>query len=359
MIRQFVPFDALWNMAIDVPYSFLVREGSRAWSCGQLAMDGNAEVMFPGDLVRQSQVVCNYIREILERGGITTDGLTRLLLYYVHSTQDEQSRMTQVFRDHFGDGLIIDLVPVPHFYYDGIVLEVDLFSGGPAILSKSTSAAGGCVQVLDDGETAWISLDVPDVELKDGVALLSATLQEHGLKPDATLSEHWFVPTPRLDTLCHQVEGLGQHFDHGAIIGTGQGNTIISGRFTLLSSTAELMSTEMTEIEGVRTICRSTPRETWIQARVLSGAAGLVEQTRCLMPALERELQKNELTFDDVVKSTTHYVGGESEEDLHDNMRVRNRYYHRPGPASTGLPVFGFAEKDSRIVIDITAKPRS
>jgi len=56
----------------------------------------------------------------------------------------------------------------------------------------------------------------------------------------------------------------------------------------------------------------------------------------------------------DVAKSTTHYVGGSTAEELHDNMSVRNRRYTKPGPASTGLPVFGFADPASKIVVDIT-----
>ena len=71
MARSFVPFEALWHMPIDVPYSFMVRDGARAWSCGQLALDQSSQVMAPGDLVRQSEIVCDYIETILERGELT------------------------------------------------------------------------------------------------------------------------------------------------------------------------------------------------------------------------------------------------------------------------------------------------
>ena len=61
---RFVDFEGLWKMAIDTPYSLLVSSGSSAWTCGQLAMDENAEVVAPGDLDRQAEIVADYIAEI-------------------------------------------------------------------------------------------------------------------------------------------------------------------------------------------------------------------------------------------------------------------------------------------------------
>ena len=63
------------------------------------------------------------------------------------------------------------------------------------------------------------------------------------------------------------------------------------------------------------------------------------------------------LGFMDVGKSTTHYVGS-SPEELHDNMRVRNIHYQKPGPASTGLPVFGFLHPASKVVVDLVLRTR-
>ena len=57
--------------------------------------------------------------------------------------------------------------------------------------------------------------------------------------------------------------------------------------------------------------------------------------------------------FDAVTKATTHYVDRSAAEDLHDNMAVRNAYYRRPGPASTGLPVAAFPFSSSKIAVDV------
>ncbi len=73
------------------------------------------------------------------------------------------------------------------------------------------------------------------------------------------------------------------------------------------------------------------------------------------MAVIDQALHEHGIGFDAVVKSTSHYVGGGSPDELHDNMAVRNRYYDKPGPASTGLPVFGLAGDDSRIAVDVLA----
>jgi hypothetical protein len=59
------------------------------------------------------------------------------------------------------------------------------------------------------------------------------------------------------------------------------------------------------------------------------------------------------LRFDAIAKATTHYIGSSDAHDLHANMSVRNGYYRRPGPASTGLPVASFPFSSSKIAVDL------
>ena len=92
----------------------------------------------------------------------------------------------------------------------------------------------------------------------------------------------------------------------------------------------------------------------WLQARSLDVTKGAVAQTELIMESIETAIKPLNLSFKDIVKSTTHYVGGDTAEELHQNMEVRNAYYEKPGPASTGLAVFGISDNASRIVIDLT-----
>ena len=121
---RFVDFEGLWKMAIDTPYSLLVSSGSSAWTCGQLAMDENAEVVAPGDLDRQAEIVADYIAEILRRADLTIEKARRLVLYYV-GTEQAGASMRSVLKARFGDTVLFDPVPVPSFYYEGVMLEID------------------------------------------------------------------------------------------------------------------------------------------------------------------------------------------------------------------------------------------
>jgi hypothetical protein len=71
------------------------------------------------------------------------------------------------------------------------------------------------------------------------------------------------------------------------------------------------------------------------------------------MAAIAETMRAHGWRFESVAKATTHYVGTSAAQDLHDNMAVRNAYYRRPGPASTGLPVAAFPLSESRIAIDL------
>ena len=90
----------------------------------------------------------------------------------------------------------------------------------------------------------------------------------------------------------------------------------------------------------------------WLQGRAGESVTGLVEQTAAIMQGADEILAEYGLGFEDVIKQTAHYCGGSAGE-LHDNMGVRNAYYSKPGPASTGIPVRGFEQATTRTVIDL------
>jgi hypothetical protein len=82
----------------------------------------------------------------------------------------------------------------------------------------------------------------------------------------------------------------------------------------------------------------------------------LTGQTARIMARINQQLADMNLEFASVVKLTAHYAGGASPQDLHDNMKIRHGYHATPGPASTGLPVTGFADPACRISVTVTAR---
>jgi hypothetical protein len=77
-MRAYVPFETLWSMPAELPYSLLLRPGDYAWSCGQLALDEDSSVLAAGDPIAQSRIVCDYIEKILARGDVPISAVRRL-----------------------------------------------------------------------------------------------------------------------------------------------------------------------------------------------------------------------------------------------------------------------------------------
>ena len=316
-------------MRIDVPYSLLVRDGDQAWTCGQLALDADANVLAADDLGSQSAIVAGYIAELVERIGLDVDHLKRLLLYYVPAVGDDDVRrvdeMRSAFRAVVGPRVLLDAVPVPYFYYDGIVLEVDAFAGPT------------------DGDLFnWVSIEEPVENLDVALGKIDTS---------ALLSAHWSVPNRDIASVSTMLEQRGLVHDAGAVVSAGD-TRFVRGS---LVQVADGVITESSSKNGdVQVTSKRCGGIGWIGARCTDGELGLVEQTEKIMDVLAATLAAEGVGFGAIVKSTTLYVGGSTEEDLHDNMSVRNRRYSKPGPASTGLPVFGLAAPASRLTVDVT-----
>ena len=216
--RRFVPFGSHWSMGIDVPYSLGVIDRGRFWSCGQCPLDRGAGVLAPGDLEHQLRLTAGLIRDQLCPHGIDPGRIVKLVAHVVPDGRTGLGRVAPILRDELAGVALVLPVGVPHFYYEGMMVEIDVYAGLDA------RPAGSVVAI------------------------------ERGVSADLV----------RSGDLLH-----------------------------------------------------------------------------------------------DVVKQQTYYVGGASAEDLYANMRVRNGYYQKPGPASTGLAVHGFADSRRRITIELLAAARS
>jgi enamine deaminase RidA (YjgF/YER057c/UK114 family) len=354
-LRMHVPFDALWAMPIEVPYSLLVRDGALAWTCGQVALDEASRVLHPGDLVAQARCVCRYIDEILERGGLGRQHVGKLVVYHVAENDDERARMLDLLRTHFGATPLIVPVAVPYLYYDGLLTEIDVFASAEhSSLHRATRVGGRLgLELVDAGELAWATFTAPgDTRtLLESLAepFVDDALASVGLSREDLLAEHWYVPG-------HSGGGVaapGPLSDAGAMVMTGGAQAQAWGELTFVRGEGAATAQSRQAAGGVRITVRRKGRFAWVAARCSDPSAGLVEQTRRIMETVSDELDAQSLGFAHVVKATTHYAGSSAAADLHDNMAVRNARYVRPGPASTGLPVLALGDPDSRTAIDM------
>ena len=363
-MRSFVPFGALWAMPIEIPYSLLVKDGDLAWTCGQVALDGASRVVAPGDLAGQTEVVCDYVEEILRLGALPANAIAKLVLYYVSRDDGDRDRMMAVCRARFGDRPVMVPIAVPYFYYDGLLLEVDVFAsvGRGRVIEKSDDT--GSVRMVDGGELVWASMTVAAGRLGEAENLLASALDDLDLENSDRISDHWVAAIGDADgsdvaTTAETLRRMMLISDEGALIEGAAGHDALVGELTYARGPREAAAVSSRDVSDVRVVTRRKGRFDWVSARCLDGGLGLVEQTSRLMAVLDQTLRELGLTFENVVKSTSHYVGGGSPDELHDNMAVRNRSYKKPGPASTGLPVLGLADRNSRIAIDILATRRA
>ncbi len=358
--RIYLPFD-LFAMRVAVPVSSFVRDGQFGWSCGQCPIGREGEVLFSGDLLAQSAFVCEMIEGVLPRADFDSRSIGKLNVYYVESRPGEGDRAIEQIARYFPHGPVIVPIPVPHFYYEGMLLEVDVFTG-PRVSQRTTPALRDIsLQVVEGGDTVWASVDAPlpsGVALAGRLAAVASALEKQGLFPGQLLSDHWFLSD------CDQEPGAVDDAlsecdlisSPGALVRLGpRPSASLVGELTF-SRDAVQSAVERDEA-GTLALCkRRGGPSLWISGVQAEPQGDLVDQTGAIMAGIERSLASEGMSFGKVVKLTAHYVGGASAEELHGNMAVRHGYYANPGPASTGLPVKALQNPHGKIAIDVLAR---
>jgi enamine deaminase RidA (YjgF/YER057c/UK114 family) len=321
--RRFVPFGTHWAMGIDVPYSFGVVDGGQFWSCGQCPLDLEVNVRAPGDLEAQLKIVAGYIRDQFTPHGVPPSRLSKLVAYIVGDASDlDMTR--RVLGEALGAAPLILAVGVPHFYYPGMRVEIDVY--GVAEGARSDLA----------------------------YRLVSS-------RPESRPSQH--ILTTRLyvssgaQAVARQWAEAFGHDSGAAILATLPSDTLALA--DVVEVPGPIARSEIVDTEtGIRVVKRQAGRYLTLLGRSTRPGRLVPEQTQAIMEAHAGALHAEALDFTDVVKQQTHYVGSSAAEDLYANMRIRNSYYSKPGPASTGLAVHGFADPATGITIELLAVRR-
>lgn len=355
-------------MQIDHPYSLMVRDANLFWSCGQCPLDEQGQVQSPNDLLGQAKIVVDYVKKLLSEIHCDVASVGQLVVYYVPSSidSDDGEILRELFHQCFGREVIVLTVAIPHFYYDGMMIEVDVFGSSEKKVYSSFSDhfTTSTLNVVDIGQLKWASLLVSSTASDGGgQSLKEATerlLRDAGLAFENLLSEQWF--TANTDAV-EQVRSMrGNELANPCqIVSIANDEFNVIGQFTFSSAPVLRESLpDTTDEDGVvvRLNRSSDLFEIMGMCSRADTEAGLVEQTQKIMHAIERTINNANLSFEHVRKVTTYYVGGASPEELHDNMSVRNRYYSKPGPASTGLPVYSFPLTAAKISIRVLGRSR-
>ena len=330
--RERVPFD-LFGMREPVRVSTLVRVGERGWTCGLCPLDANGGVVSPGSVLDQAGFVARMIVTVLGRGGFQRDDLAMLVIYH-SASQREETAFRDTFEAAFPAGPVLSLIRVPHFYYDGMMLEVDAFADASLRPAHPERA-----RFTDRYASAYRYVGLQGVTDAD----LKAQEDAAGISIDGVVWEHrvgaWDPVTAVTPEAVLRPALDGSNPCSAAFILAAHGSVV--------AKRAEQASVILT--------ARRTGDTAVLTALSVAEDTGIVPQTRAIMAALDRELCEQGLGWAHVVKVSAPYVGGAREADLHDNLRIRHSFHVAPGPASTGLPAFGLGHSAARIAVQLTA----
>ncbi|MDT4821602.1 TIGR00004: reactive intermediate/imine deaminase [compost metagenome] len=359
-----LPFGSMWKMKIEHPYSLLVQDGGYAWTCGQCPLDENGQVAHENNLIAQTRHVVQSIRTILDHSKLQSPAVAKLVVYYVEQEPDCVQEMIALLEQEFGESSIILPIPVPYFYYSGMLIEVDIHVAEAHHFSRSAviEKSGLKVQVTDFDQLVWVKLSAAAGDHWDArgrADVLLEVLKDFELGPDELLADHWFTHPDAPSRLLDAFSARGFVTDQGAAATTRLPNAAAAvGELTFVKRSwarSRSMSTSRRIGDSTLTL-RQKGDFFWAGVRIDKSGMALAEQTRKAMIDLNNAMLAHGLSFDQVCKVTTHYVGDNTPADLHDNMIVRNAYYSQPGPASTGLPVDALLAPESLVTIDILGR---
>jgi len=111
------------------PFSPGLRCGQMIYVGGQEARDATGRVRYPGDIVKQSEVVMENLRVVLAEFGATLDDAVKLNVYYVgKGTRADWQRGAEVRAGYFTEpGPVATAIPVP-WLPDGLTMKAEVLA---------------------------------------------------------------------------------------------------------------------------------------------------------------------------------------------------------------------------------------
>ncbi len=357
--RSYVPFD-VFAMRVEVPVSTAVRDGDLGWTCGQCPLTDKGDVYAPDDMLAQTGFVCDMIEKVMARAGFSRTAIGRLHVYFAANSERQAHDAKELIAARFDHGPIIVPIPVPHFYYDGMLIEVDVFAAADLQVRAPCMADGVRLNLVDTGDQVWVHAVLPlddNPSSADPAGLMADALARQGLESNRLLSDLWMVSGGAGETrgVADSAQRHRLMTNPVALVQLADpAPPLVAASLTFGRQPVSILTDENTET-GLRLTLKTSGQMFWAAGTCADPGLDLVGQTTAIMQAIDTSLRNAGMNFAKVVKLTAHYTGGASEEELHGNMKVRHGYYASPGPASTGLPVAALGNDGCRIAIEVVA----
>ncbi|WP_158541274.1 RidA family protein [Ruegeria sp. A3M17] len=136
-IRHVWP-DGHWNWTTALPYKHGVGSGQFIHVGGQVALDKQAKVLEPGDMIAQTRIAMENVARVLDEFGATLDDVVKVTTFYQGSASAEALHDNLLIRSnsYTAPGPATTGIPVPNLVYEEMVIEIEVI----AMLENHTEA---------------------------------------------------------------------------------------------------------------------------------------------------------------------------------------------------------------------------
>ena len=127
--------DGHWDWTTPLPYKHGNRFGEVIHLGGQVALDKNANVLHPDDIVEQTKIALTNIQTILTDLGATMDDIVKVTTFYKGSSSAEALHENLLIRSRAFNkpGPATSGIPMPYLVYEAMVIEIEVI----AVVHKS------------------------------------------------------------------------------------------------------------------------------------------------------------------------------------------------------------------------------
>jgi len=119
-----------WDWTTHLPYKHGNRFGDVIHLGGQVALDSNATVLHPDDIVTQTGIALNNIEAVLAEFGATMDDIVKVTTFYQGGASAEELHKNLMIRSNAftRPGPATSGIPVPHLVYEHMMIEIEVIA---------------------------------------------------------------------------------------------------------------------------------------------------------------------------------------------------------------------------------------
>ena len=119
-----------WNWTEKLPYKHGNRFGRLIHLGGQVALNQNAEVLHPDDMVSQTRIAMRNIESVLKEFGATLDNVVKVTTFYQGSASAEALHENLLIRSasYTKPGPATSGIPVTNLVYQSMVIEIEVIA---------------------------------------------------------------------------------------------------------------------------------------------------------------------------------------------------------------------------------------